>query len=134
MNGGAAAYILNGEGKVLIVKPNYRDYWYLPGGMIDEGESPLEACKRECLEELGRSVEVGELLCIEFRKAAAERPQVTQFVFRCTFVDDEPIVLQEAELDAYKFADLPRALELLGKRTVKRLEHIRHGNSVYLQT
>ena len=73
MYGAAAVYLLNSKGQLLIVKPNYRDYWHLPGGMIEAGESPVEACKRECLEELGRRVSVGELLCYEFRKATLER-------------------------------------------------------------
>ena len=133
MYGAAAAYLLNSKGQLLIVKPNYRDYWHLPGGMIEAGESPVEACKRECLEELGRRVSVSELLCYEFRKATPERRQVSQFVFRCTFLDDAPIVLQTSELDDYAFVEPGKAKEMLGERTVRRLSHLEIG-SVYFET
>ncbi|MFC7381726.1 NUDIX hydrolase [Sphaerisporangium rhizosphaerae] len=32
--------------RILLVKPNYRDYWAVPGEMADEGEPPLRARDR----------------------------------------------------------------------------------------
>ena len=40
----AAAVFTNPAGRVLLVKPNYRDHWTLPGGMLDDGESPFDCC------------------------------------------------------------------------------------------
>ncbi|NKE57926.1 (deoxy)nucleoside triphosphate pyrophosphohydrolase [Lentzea sp. PSKA42] len=34
--------------------------WELPGGRVEDGEKPEEALVRECVEELGVSIEVGE--------------------------------------------------------------------------
>ena len=45
-------FILNKEQKILLVKPSYYPYWHLPGGFVDEGESPLQAVAREIFEEL----------------------------------------------------------------------------------
>ena len=39
----AAVLIENEQGELLIVKSNYKDHWSLPGGIVDPGESPLEA-------------------------------------------------------------------------------------------
>lgn len=39
---GAAMLFRDGRGQVLLVRPNYRDGWALPGGTIesDQGETP----------------------------------------------------------------------------------------------
>ncbi|HKB30855.1 MAG TPA: NUDIX domain-containing protein, partial [Streptosporangiaceae bacterium] len=49
----AGALITDPSGRVLLVKPNYRDHWAVPGGICEQGEPPHEACARELLEELG---------------------------------------------------------------------------------
>jgi 8-oxo-dGTP diphosphatase len=38
------------------------DYWCPPGGGVDEGETAIEALKREFLEETGYEIEVAQLL------------------------------------------------------------------------
>ena len=36
----AAALITDTAGQVLLVKPNYRDHWTLPGGICEHAEPP----------------------------------------------------------------------------------------------
>ncbi len=55
---GAYAVIQNAEG--LIAVAHVKTHYYLPGGGIDEGESPEDCLRRECLEEIGAEVSVGE--------------------------------------------------------------------------
>src|SRR3974377_1467290 len=62
MYGTAAALITSPSGDVLLVKPNYRELWSLPGGVLEDGEPPHVGCAREVLEELGLSVPVGARL------------------------------------------------------------------------
>ncbi|MFD8957196.1 NUDIX domain-containing protein, partial [Streptomyces anulatus] len=52
---GAAAVITDQIGRVLLVHPTYRedDRWLLPGGIVEPGEHPHDACRREITEELG---------------------------------------------------------------------------------
>ncbi len=71
----AGALIFDGAGRLLILKPNYKKGWTLPGGQIDPtGESPWEACRRETQEECGLEVERGRLLCVDFLRPKA-RPR-----------------------------------------------------------
>ena len=134
MNGAAGALIKNSLGEILIVKPNYREGWLLPGGVIEPGESPKEACRRECKEELGLDVQVGELLCFEYRRATTVGGETTRFVFDCGTVLEEDFKLQKEELEAYKFTPLEDALGLVDVPTVRRLRFIQEGKHVYFES
>ncbi|WP_256090261.1 NUDIX hydrolase [Actinacidiphila rubida] len=64
---GAAAIITDQAGRVLLVHPTYRedDRWLLPGGAVDAGEHPMDACRREIAEELGlHDVPVSRVLAV----------------------------------------------------------------------
>jgi len=73
-------------------------FYILPGGGQRHGETLHAGLKRECLEEIGTDVEVGELLYVreyigknhEFRKAHHAFHQVEN-VFRCNLPDPESI-------------------------------------------
>jgi 8-oxo-dGTP diphosphatase len=115
MFGAAAALFTNPAGKILLVKPNYRDHWSLPGGMLDDGEAPHEGCRREVEEEIGLHITPGPLLVIDWSAPDGIRPRpIVHFVFEGGELDDGvPIRLQESELDDYRFiepGDLTRYL------------------------
>lgn len=57
----SVAILLNSQNQVLLMlrRKNGRVYATLPGGGIDPGETPAEACAREVLEEVNLVVEVG---------------------------------------------------------------------------
>ncbi|GLW35943.1 NUDIX domain-containing protein [Actinoplanes regularis] len=67
-------------GKVLLVKPGYKDGWEIPGGFVEAGESPRAACVREVREELGLSPAVGEHLVVDWAPAAGEGDKLL-FIF-----------------------------------------------------
>ena len=46
-------YVFDEQGKMLIVKPSYKEGWSVPGGVCESLESPTEALIREVREELG---------------------------------------------------------------------------------
>jgi 8-oxo-dGTP diphosphatase len=51
------------DGRILCVHMNYATHaWTTPGGRVEPGESPLDALKREVLEESGLDVVPGELV------------------------------------------------------------------------
>src|ERR1035441_1477047 len=62
----AGALITDQDGPPLLVKPNYRDYWSLPGGICEHGEPPHAGCAREVAEELGLTMNIGGLLAVDW--------------------------------------------------------------------
>jgi 8-oxo-dGTP diphosphatase len=103
--GTAAALITSPSGDVLLVKPNYREFWSLPGGILEDGEPPHVGCAREVREELGLSLPVGPLLAVAWIAPEGLRPKpLIAFVFDGgVLADASAIVLQESELDEYRF-------------------------------
>lgn len=104
MYGTGAAVITSPSGEVLLVKPNYRDHWSLPGGILEEAEAPEAGCAREVLEEIGLDLPVSALLVVHWIPPEGERPKASvSFVFDGGVLDDfSGIVLQQTELDAFR--------------------------------
>ena len=104
----AGALIGNGAGGVLIVKPNYRDHWTLPGGICEFGEPPRAGCAREVAEELGLEQQIGALLSVDWQPSQemygpAARP-VVFFIFDAGALPSlAGVRLQAAELDDCQF-------------------------------
>lgn len=48
----ADALIRDRDGRILLVDPTYKPAWDLPGGMAEANEPPLDALRRELVEEL----------------------------------------------------------------------------------
>jgi ADP-ribose pyrophosphatase YjhB (NUDIX family) len=101
----AGALITDPGGRVLLVKPNYRDLWALPGGICEQGEPPHEGCARELLEELGMAIPVGPLLVVNWAPPDGDRPKsIMHLVFDGgTLPDGAGIRLQYEELDEFRF-------------------------------
>jgi 8-oxo-dGTP diphosphatase len=105
----AAGLITDDAGSVLVVKPNYRDYWTLPGGICEFGEAPQHGCAREVAEEIGLALQVGRLLAVDWRPpldvyGPGARPSV-HFIFDCgELASASGVRLQAEELDDCRFA------------------------------
>src|SRR5690349_1281755 len=113
----AGALIFDTTGQLLILKPNYKKGWTIPGGQIDaNGESPWEACQRETREECGLAVAHGRLVCVDFRRPKPNRPGGLRFLFDCgAFADREllAIRLQAEEIDEHRLVEVDDATKLL---------------------
>ena len=57
----AGALFLNKDGKILLVEPTYKDHWGMPGGTVEDDESPADGCVREIKEELSLDLKKGDL-------------------------------------------------------------------------
>jgi len=55
---GAICFIERANGDLLLVRHAYRSRWGIPGGLLQRGEDPADAARREVLEEVGLAVEL----------------------------------------------------------------------------
>ena len=78
---GAAVLFTDPEGRILIVEPTYKDYWEIPGGVVEADESPYDAAARELKEELDLSVPPGRLLVVDWVPPRTGRTEGIMFVF-----------------------------------------------------
>jgi 8-oxo-dGTP diphosphatase len=119
----AGALITDPSGRVLLVKPNYRPGWSLPGGICEHGEPPHEACEREVLEELGLAIPAGPLLVLAWAPPDGERPKpILHFLFDGgTLPDGGGIRLQREELDQYRFVQAGAAASYLPSNVAPRV-------------
>ncbi|WP_327352219.1 NUDIX hydrolase [Streptomyces sp. NBC_01304] len=122
---GAAMLFRDGEGRVLILDPNYREGLALPGGTIesDDEETPREAARRETLEEIGLDVAPGRLLAIDW-VPGPDRPPIAAYLYDGGVLTQEQldaIVLQEEELDSWQLVTVKELDGYGPPRTVARI-------------
>lgn len=61
---GVCAVILNKKKQILLHKRSDSDFWALPGGTMETGESISQCCSREISEEMGLEVKIEKLVGI----------------------------------------------------------------------
>ncbi|OXS32498.1 NUDIX domain-containing protein [Streptomyces sp. XY006] len=133
---GAAALFRDGEGRVLLVEPNYREGWALPGGTVesDDGETPRQGARRETAEEIGLDRELGRLLAVDWVPGTGRPPLVAYLYDGGVLGQDDlkAIRLQEEELLSWRLVQreeltdhLPGAL---GRRVLAGLDVLAEGS------
>ncbi|MEV5831565.1 NUDIX hydrolase [Spirillospora sp. NPDC052242] len=123
----AAAGVLffNDQDQVLLVDPSYKDYRDIPGGYIEQGETPRQAAAREVAEELGITPPIGRLLVADWAPNDAEGDKILFIFDGGSLTEDQlaAIKLDPKELVGYGFHDVDRAHELTIARLARRLLH-----------
>lgn len=133
----AGALLLDADQHILLVNPTYKPQWEIPGGMIEETESPLAACQREVLEEIGLAIQPGPLLSIGYLRDRG-RGDALRFVFWGGVLDEiaiSQIRLPVDELSEYRFVTLVEAGQLLRPtlyaQVVQAIQNLQSGQQVY---
>ncbi|MBK0373438.1 NUDIX hydrolase [Streptomyces sp. RB110-1] len=103
---GAASLFRDAEGRVLLVEPNYREGWALPGGTVesDAGESPRQGARRETAEEIGLDIAPGRLLVVDWVQGAG-RPPIVAYLYDGGVLDADRLAairIQEEELLSWR--------------------------------
>jgi 8-oxo-dGTP diphosphatase len=134
----AAMLITDPADRVLVVKPNYRPDWGVPGGIVESGEAPHAGATREIAEELGLRIPAGDLLVVDWLPPENARPRgITSYLFDGgTLAGPAAIRLQAEELDDAEFVTWAEAAARMPASTAARIPAARHaratGRTVYL--
>jgi 8-oxo-dGTP diphosphatase len=119
----AGALFFDEDGRILLVKPAYKEGWEIPGGYVEPGESPRAACNREIKEELGLPVSVGAHLVVDWAPIDSEGDKIL-FIFDAGVLSDQSraaISLADGELTQWRFAHANDLDGLMPARLVRRI-------------
>lgn len=134
---GAGVLIVDENLRTLLVEPTYKETWEVPGGMVELDESPREAARRECVEELGFKVEIGRLLVIDWVTQGRTPGDGLMLMYATESVDTSRIVLPKDELHSWMWCDredvLARVQVFQANRIFAALDALINGTFVELE-
>lgn len=143
-NSAKAVIVQDGRLLVIRLEDQYGTAYVFPGGGQEKGEELKDAVARECLEEIGQAVNVGELLHIreyigknhEFAEWDADIHQV-EFYFACSLINPEATIFEGSNPDDHQVAVEWIALEELSQvrlypKTIGELLLQSGSSSIYL--
>lgn len=113
----AKGLVINNEGEVLCLKRRPNDAhnpstWDFPGGRLEEGESPFDGLKRECIEEIGQDIEIVHPVNIHhFTREDGQK--ITMVCFLCKQSDSEQEVKLSEEHTEYKWLGAAEARDII---------------------
>lgn len=121
--------LFNVDKKLLILKPGYKDDWTIPGGVVEELESPADAAKRESKEEIGLEIRLLKCLAVDFTKNQLEDyvSESLQIIFlgkKLSSKEIKNIKIDGKEIVDYKFVAFEEAISLLNPNLSKRLDSL----------
>lgn len=120
---GVRALVVDGEGKVLLVRHTYLPGWHLPGGRVNKGETAAAAAARELREEAGLvSMVPPRLLGLYGRFRHGGSDHVAVYVFEHWSGTVRPDGLEVAEAGFYALGRLPEGTT---QATLRRLREYR---------
>lgn len=101
----AAAIVVEAGGGVVLgrraIEPGY-GLWCLPGGFVNDDESPAEAVVRECREEIGAAVEVDSVLDV-YHGAKTTAPSIVVIAYRGRLAAGEKVAPGDEMLEVGVF-------------------------------
>ncbi len=130
--------LLKKDNKILFVKhrKNNKEYYLLPGGGVDYGESFEIALKREYLEEVNFEITIGNMLFISEAIAPAGDKHIVNVYFEVFYKSGELKVAEEERLAGAEYLEVEKLEDYTIYPNVKKeiLEYVKNGqkNVLYL--
>jgi len=136
----SGALFFDASGKLLVLRTTYKETWEIPGGVVEDDESPREAVEREIKEEIGLSKHFTKLMCVDYQHAEESRTESLMFIFDGGILNDEDlnsIKVDAGEIAEFRFVTSDEALQLCGPRLGRRIQNIMAvkdtGSFLYLE-
>jgi 8-oxo-dGTP pyrophosphatase MutT (NUDIX family) len=110
---GVKVVVKSSDGRVLVVKPTYKPTWQLPGGVVEAGEDPKEAAKRELQEETAIVCGENDLKLIDLVFRADQDVLLLLYELLPMQDSEQKITVQDTELETYEWIapqDVPARL------------------------
>ena len=136
---GSGMIIRNSKGEMLVLKTTYKDNWEIPGGVVEEKESPVQTAEREALEELGIPVKVLSCLVIHYRSRKDKQDENIMFVFDGgVLAENTELKLDKKEISEARFVSFKDAIPLVGEKIASRLpfceRSLKEKQTIYLES
>jgi 8-oxo-dGTP pyrophosphatase MutT (NUDIX family) len=126
---GVRAMVIDGKGRIFLVRHSYVDGWHMPGGGVETGETMLTALTRELAEEGNiQLTTVPRLHGIFFNKRVSRRDHVALFIVRDFRQDSPP--QPNREIVEHGFFSLDALPEDVGRATRARIGEVFGGVAV----
>ena len=110
------------QGRVLVVHDTFKQYWTIPGGVVDADEDPRTGAVREAWEEAGVRVEGGALLGV-FTASWPDRMVLVYDAAPVAGAEDRGGPLHTHEIDAVAWLPLDEALQRLTPHVAEQVRH-----------
>ncbi|MBY9010557.1 MAG: NUDIX hydrolase [Candidatus Lokiarchaeota archaeon] len=110
------AVIEDNAGNIILIKrkyPPYQNYYALPGGFIEKGESAIKAILREVKEETNLDVKVLRKIGVYTKEGRDPRGNIQSTAYKCSIIGD---------ITTMRSGDDSKKVELLAKNQLKTLE------------
>lgn len=99
-------FLLLKRAKIKRGTPNYLpEFWDIPGGSVEPGETPRKAAERETFEETGLHVIVEDIIHEDSTYDFTKKIVFTRLVHIGSVLTNQPIKLDPEEHTAYKLVD-----------------------------
>jgi len=128
--------VRDSAGRLLLCNLTYKQDWDLPGGVVEDDESPRSAVERECLEELGLRLRAGRLLMVDWLPAWGGWDDACVFVFDGGVQDDalpHRITPEPREIRRVEFCDDRQVAERCADFTARRAHALMHSPAADLR-